>query len=200
MPDGAPVLVPARYGRAARMAKGQSITLRNIHGNQVVDTWAFNAEDPAEYMCMEHTHSVNSSIYPKVGDAMVTNRRRPILRWVADSSPGIHDTVLCACNRQIYEEHGVKEYHRNCEDNLHEALAGLGMKAALTPAPLNLFMNTPVVEGGGIVRRAPVSKPGDHVVLAAEMDLVIVFSACPQDITPINGDGLEPQDVEYIIA
>jgi uncharacterized protein YcgI (DUF1989 family) len=31
------------------------------------------------------------------------------------------------------------------------------------------------------------------------MDLVVVFSACPQDITPINGTSRTPQDVHYSI-
>ncbi|NQW08828.1 MAG: urea carboxylase-associated family protein [Alphaproteobacteria bacterium] len=193
-------VVPARYGRAARVPRGRTIAVINTHGNQVVDTWAFAAADPAEFMCMEHTRSVNSTIYPRVGVAMMTNRRRPVLTWLEDTSPGVHDTVLCACNRQIYEELGIREYHRNCEDNLHEALAEIGMTVPFTPAPLNLFMNTPVGEDGGIVRLAPVSRPGDRVTFRAEMDAVVVFSACPQDITPINGDGRLPQDVEFLIA
>jgi uncharacterized protein YcgI (DUF1989 family) len=33
----------------------------------------------------------------------------------------------------------------------------------------------------------PASKPGDYVVLKAEVDLVLAFSACPQDILSTNG-------------
>jgi uncharacterized protein len=29
------------------------------------------------------------------------------------------------------------------------------------------------------------------------MDLVIVFSACPQDIVPINGADCTPKDVQF---
>ena len=149
---------------------------------------------------MAHTRSFNSTIYPRVGDVLVTNRRRPILTIVEDTSPGLHDTLLCACNRAIYRELGVSDFHRSCEDNLHEALAALGLAVTDTPNPLNLFMNTPVVEGGAIDRRPPQSKAGDTVVLRAEMDLVIVFSACPQDITPINGPELTPRDAHFTIA
>lgn len=192
--------VAASYGKACGLNKGSSIVLTNISGNQVVDTWAFCAEDISEYMCMAHTRSVNSAIYPKVGSAFVTNRRRPILSLIEDTSPGLHDTVLCACNRAIYEELGCTDYHRNCEDNLHEALAEIGLTSPFTPAPLNLFMNTPVVEGGAIDRRAPQSRPGDHVVLRAEIDSIVVVSACPQDITLINGDDRQPQDIEFQIV
>jgi len=33
---------------------------------------------------------------------------------------------------------------------------------------------------------APASKPGDYVVLKAEMDCIVAFSACPQDIIPVT--------------
>ncbi len=122
-----------------------------------------------------------------------------MLTIVEDSSPGVHDTLLCACNRQIYEELGIETYHRNCEDNLAEALQEVELSVTDTPNPLNLFMNTPVVEDGSIDRRPPVSKPGDYVIFRSEMDLVIVFSACPQDVTPINGPELTPRDAHFRI-
>jgi uncharacterized protein YcgI (DUF1989 family) len=47
-------------------------------------------------------------------------------------------------------------------------------------------MNIPVKPNGDIEFLPTVSKPGDHLLLRAEMDLIIAFSACPQDILPIN--------------
>ena len=179
------VAVPASHGLAAFVADGQRIRIVNTQGTQVVDTWAFSCEDMLESMSMEHTRSFNSRIYPRVGDDMVSNRRRPILTWLEDTSPGIHDTVLCACNRYFYEQLGTMG-HRNCEDNLHEALEALDLAVPTTPNPLNLFMNTPVVSEGAIERQSPVSAAGDHVVFLARMDLVIVFSACPNDLNTIN--------------
>ena len=191
--------VPARYGRAFRVGAGAAIRLVNTYGNQVVDTWAFAQDDLGEYMSMAHSRSINSRIYPALGDAFVSIRRRPMLRLVEDSSPGRHDTLLCACNAAIYEEHGCAPGHRSCQDNLHEALAALGLVISFTPAPLNIFMNIPVQADGTILREPPLSQPGDYVLLRAEMDLIVVFSACPQDITPINGIARTPQDVHYAI-
>lgn len=54
--------VPARHGRAVALAAGQILEVINTHGTQVVDTWAFAAGDPAEFMSMAHTRSVNSRI------------------------------------------------------------------------------------------------------------------------------------------
>ena len=193
------IRVPACHGKAALVRQGQRVRVVNTHGSQVLDTWAFSRADPAEHMSMEHTRSFNSKLFHAVGDAMVTDRRRPILRWVKDTSPGRHDALLPACNRAIYEELGCREYHRNCADNLHEALAELGLSVSFTPSPLNLFMNIPIGADGAVVRLPPASRRGDQVVLRAEMDLVIVVSACPQDITPINGPACTPTDAHFAI-
>ena len=37
--------IPARRGKAHAVEAGQSIKLINTHGQQVVDTWAYNAHD-----------------------------------------------------------------------------------------------------------------------------------------------------------
>ena len=173
------------------------VVVINTYGTQVLDTWAFSVADPDEHLSMEHTRSCLSRLSPSVGDSLITNRRQPVLTMLEDTSPGIHDTLLCACNQEIYRELGCDESHRNCESNLHEALSTVGIKVSTTPAPLNLFMNVPVAADGAIDRRPPQSRPGDRVRLRADMQVVIVFSACPQDITPINGAECIPRDAHY---
>jgi uncharacterized protein len=191
---GERLTIPARHGKAIQVEDGQRIKVINTFGQQVLDTWAFNRSDFREHMSMEHSRSRLSKVNPKTGDTLVTNRRRPILTLLKDTSPGIHDTLLCPCNAALYRELGCTAYHRNCEDNLHEALAALGCDVGWTPAALNLFMNTPFDAQGLIDREPPASRAGDHVVLRAEMDLVIVFSACPQDLSVINGVARQPTD------
>ena len=137
-------------------------------------------------MSMEHCRVALGKIRPKVGDIMVTNRRRPILKLLADTSPGVHDTLMAACDRVRYELLGCKEYHRNCTDNMWEALLAVGIRPTETPSPFNLWQNTPVQPDGSIGQHPTVAKRGDHIEFRAEMDLYICFSACPQDILPIN--------------
>jgi len=86
------ITIPARRGKAARMALGQQVSVINTHGQQVVDTWAFNAADLNEFMSMEHSRVGFMKLRPAVGDAFVSNRRRPILTLVEDTSGGAHDT------------------------------------------------------------------------------------------------------------
>ena len=179
--------IPARRGKAARVRAGQHVRVVNTHGAQVVDTWAFSAADPTEWMAMEASRAWFMKLAAAVGDSFLTNRRRKILTLVEDTSGGRHDTLMAACDAERYGLLGVKGPHDNCRDNLHAALAELGLTVPATPSPLNLFMNIPWTPAGALAWAEPVSTPGSYVRFRAEMDLVIAFSACPQDILPING-------------
>lgn len=66
------------------------------------------------------------------------------------------------------------------------------------PDPLNLFMNVAVDHHGGLDIRNPTSERGQFVTLRAETDLIIVMSACPQDMAAVNA-GM-PTDCEYQVT
>lgn len=200
MPEAPTLLIPARRGKAARVKQGQVVRVINTHGEQVVDTWAFSAADLGEFMSMEHSRAHILRIIPQVGDTMLTNQRRPILTLVEDTAGGVHDTIIAACDRYRFELLGCAGYHDNCTDNLHAAMGELDLKAPETPSPLNLFMNIPVQADRTLSFEAPVSTPGSHVALRAEMDLVIAFSACPQDVLPINGANRAPTEAHFQIT
>jgi uncharacterized protein YcgI (DUF1989 family) len=178
--------VPARRGRACRLNAGQAIKIINTHGHQVVDTWAFSAEDLREFMSVEHTRPTIGTIFPTRGHKLYTNRRRPSLDFEEDASPGIHDTLIAACDDYRYGLLGCTDYHDNCTDNLGAAMRQIGLTPPEVPSPLNLWMNIPVGPNGSTTFAEPVSRPGDYVVLRAVMDCIIAMSACPQDILPIN--------------
>lgn len=194
------ITIPARHGKAAFLAAGQSVQVINTHGEQVVDTWAFNRRDLNEFMSMEHTRAGLCRLIPLAGDALLSNHRRPILTLTDDTAGGIHDTLMAACDRYRFEGLGVVGPHDNCTDNLAQALAELGLKPPETPSPFNLFMNIPWTEAGGLSFDPPVSTPGCHVTLRAEMDVVVAFSACPQDILPINGRARRPTEAHFVVV
>jgi hypothetical protein len=193
-------LIPARRAVAVRVQRGQRVEVVNTHGSQVVDTWAFAAGDMAEWMSMEHSRVHMGRVSPRVGDSLVTNRRRPILTLVEDTSGGVHDTLLAACDRYRYELLGCTEPHDNCTDNLHAALAAAGIAIPATPSPLNLFEHSAHGADGRLEIAPPVATPGSHVTLRAEMDALLVFSACPQDLVPTNGADLTPTDAHYRVV
>jgi hypothetical protein len=73
----------------------------------------------------------------------------------------------------------------------------VGVEAPEVPSPLNLWMNIPFAPDGTQSWGEPLSKPGDYVVLRAEMDCIVAMSACPQDILPINGKACKPVEAHY---
>jgi len=194
--------IAARHGTAFRLTAGQAVKLVNTHGTQVVDCWAWNAYDLGEHMSMEASRVWTQHLNPRVGDTFVTDQRRPILTLVEDTSPGVHDTFMAACDRRRYELLGVKGYHRNCRDNAAAAMQELGVTLpGVTLASFNIFMNIAVQSNGiDLHTQSTVSRPGDYVVLRADMDCFVAFSACPQDIVPIQGQtDNTPRDANYEI-
>jgi hypothetical protein len=192
--------IPAGHGRAVRLPAGAAIEIVNVTGTQVIDTWAFVEGEGGEYMSLPHTRVETGRMVPRPGEMFLTNRREDILRMEEDTSPGIHDTIMAACDAARYARLGCAGYHRNCADNMNEALAALGLPARECPQPLNLFMNIPVHPDRTLEQGAPVGQPGEFVRLRALRDCVVVMSACPQDMTPINGADRVPQDGHYRVS
>lgn len=196
------VTVPGSHGRAIRLSAGETVRVVNTHGTQVVDFWALRADRPEIAMSMQHSRVLWSHLRPHPGDAMLDEERKPILTFVEDTSPGVHDTFIAACDKFRYEQLGAPPDHRSCCQNFAEAIAELSVaRSGAVPAPLNLFMNIPWDADGKLAFEPTVSAAGDSVTFRAEVDVIIVASACPQDIIPINGPGGgAPVDVELIAS
>ncbi|MFO1122783.1 MAG: urea carboxylase-associated family protein [Hyphomicrobiales bacterium] len=194
------VHLPARRGIARAMDKGGTVRVVNTHGQQVVDTWAFSRDVIREFMSMEHSRVHMGRVQPITGSTLLSNRRNPMLTIVEDTSGGVHDTLMAACDGYRYRMLGCSGHHDNCTENLHAALAQINLQAPETPAPLNLFQNSAVGSDGSLTIAAPIAPPGSFVTLQAAMDLVIVFSACPQDMVPTNGADMTPRDVDLVFS
>lgn len=185
--------------RAFRLAKGHAVNLVNTHGTQTVDMWALRDRDPSEYLSVEHTRRMLFKLFPAAGDMLYSNRRNPLLQLEEDTAPGRHDMLFACCDKWLYQHYGCAPGHANCRDNFTDALFDIGVDAALVPNPVNLWMNVPVRDSETLSLEAPISRPGDYVVLRALEDCIVIFSACPMDITPVNGGDRTPKPVHYEI-
>jgi uncharacterized protein YcgI (DUF1989 family) len=199
MNDTETVTIPAGHGRAFTLRAGARAKISLTDGPQVVDAWAFCFPEFDEFVSCEHTRSCLEKLRPAVGDALYSNRRIPLLTVIEDSSPGIHDLLLSACDARRYALLGHKGPHRSCANNLREALAEAGHEAPELPSPVNLFENVSIATDGTLRIEPPVAKKGDAVALQAERDLVLVLSCCPMDIVPTNGADLAPKPVSVSI-
>ena len=175
--------VPAGHGRAFNIANGGQFRLTTPKGQQSADFFAFCAEDMSEGLSPHHTWMPTRALHPRVGDAIVSRKRRPMVTLIEDGAEGIHDFIIAPCDPIRYAEFGVPE-HRSCVGNLNEALAAIGHDAPVYPLAVNFFTTTTVEDGFMFsTPEAPVVKPGGYVVLEALMDLVCAVSSCPYDMT-----------------
>lgn len=190
--------VPARTGKGFTVRSGDLIRITDLRGEQPIDFWAFNRADIYEHLSCEHTKPSIEKLFPRPGEAAYTTHRRPIVTLVEDRSPGEHDMQFAACDKWRYLELGATEDHASCQDNLHKALASLGLSLPYTPQPWNLFTNFFINPDGTFSVKAPATRAGDHVVLRAEMDAHVVVSACPQDMNATCGG--TPTDIQVEVG
>jgi uncharacterized protein YcgI (DUF1989 family) len=165
---------------------GTAFRIVDVEGRQVCDLFAFNARDVGEFHSAMHTRAGLSRLFPRVGEAFMTNRRRPILTLERDDTPAVHDMLIAPCDPERYEGLGVNGWHASCRENLEIAMRELGHERICIPASINLFMNIPVAADGGLGWDPAPTAPGDSITFRAAMDCIVVASACPQDIVPIN--------------
>lgn len=179
--------IAAQSGGWVEVKRGSLIRIIDVEGAQVADMFAVSTADKREWLSAAHTRAATSRLFPKAGQSFFTNRYRPILTFVADRSPGVHDMLYRSCDPLMYEQLGVIGHHPNCHENFQRAAAEAGWMPPDVPDPVNFFQNTPLNAEGDLDVQTALSKAGDSVTLRVEMDLVLVVTACSMDNPPING-------------
>ena len=94
--------------------------------------------------------------------------------------------LIAACDPARYEGLGVAGHHASCQENLQRAMTGIGHDHVEVPQPINLFTNIGLGPERELLWRPALTMRGDSVTLRAELDCIVVLSACPQDVVAIN--------------
>lgn len=192
-------VVPARECRIVTARAGDHVRVVDLEGGQVGDVFAFAAKDPLEFHSASHTRAQVSKLFPAVGEPFLTDRRRPILALVDDTSPGHHDMLIAACDPERYMTLGVGA-HDSCAGSLRVAMRERGLPLPVVPQPINVFMNIPVDDLGGLQWLAARSIAGDAITFEALVDCHVAVSACPQDLNAINGEEPTPLAIDIFTA
>lgn len=167
-------IIPACSGKKIDVKQGQTITVIDIEGGQVVDFFAEVTGRLDEFLSTGVTIDCNESLQLKVGDTIYTNQYRPMMKVISDDV-GEHDLLHPCCRPEMYDFfYHNGEGHPNCFDNINGAL---GEKRPII-TPVNLFMYTKINADGSISVEAPLSKAGDKVVIEALMDITLGVAAC----------------------
>lgn len=171
--------IAARSGTAFCLKKGDRLKVIDPRGEQVSDLLAFNADDTDEVISSGRTLDYASRLFLTTGDPLYSNRSRVMLTIVEDMV-GRHDFLLTPCSKDTFRIiYGDTDPHRGCFGNLAEALQPFGIAPDQIPTAFNVFMNVRVDgETGALTVAPPLSKAGDHILLEAQMDLIVALTAC----------------------
>ena len=179
------VVPPGGYW-ARVVRKGQTVRIVDVEGQQAVDFLCYNAARPEERYNAADTMKLGGSVFLGKGMSLYSGLGNRLFTIVEDTC-GYHDTIGGCCSAEINElRYGVKGTP-NCRDNFLRALARFGLGSKDIVANLNFFMYVPVGPDGHMAIADGRSKPGDSVLLRAELDVLAVLSNCPQIHNPANG-------------
>jgi len=188
------LVIPKCTGKAFRVEQGHLLRVIQHEGKQVAGLIFLNARNFKEQFMAEFSgglsffhpdhlgsHYRATELYSKVP-------YERIMLTVIDNPVGDH-FLGPHCTRTMMDIWGAPG-HRSCSDNFTDALSefGLELEDIYSPSVLNAFANVYIdPKGDGSVNIAPPrSIEGDYIEFRAEMDVLAVISACPDDISPMN--------------
>jgi urea carboxylase-associated protein 1 len=193
-------VVESGLGFSRRIARGQTLRIVDVEGNQAVDTLFFDADDPTNRYSAVDTLREQGNVYLTTGTRLLSSEGDVLLTIVADTC-GRHDTLGGACAAESNQVRYAleKHYMHNCRDTflleIQTQLDGLG-KRDITHN-INFFMNVPVTPEGKLTFEDGVSGPGRYVELRAERDVTLLISNCPQLNNPCNA--YDPTPIRILI-
>ncbi|MGA3133198.1 MAG: urea amidolyase associated protein UAAP2 [Terracidiphilus sp.] len=180
--------------------RGQTVRIVDLEGNQAVDTLFYNAHDYGDRYSAQDTIREQGCIYLTTGTQLISTEGNVLLTIVADTC-GRHDTLggACAQESNMVRYAIEKRSMHACRQSFVKAIQNWkhGLEKRDIASNINFFMNVPVTPEGGLTFEDGVSEAGKYVELAAEMDVLMVVSNCPQLNNPCNA--YDPTPVEILI-
>ncbi|MDQ6644506.1 MAG: DUF1989 domain-containing protein, partial [Chloroflexota bacterium] len=99
------------------------------------------------------------------------------------------------CSPEMFKKlYRYEGYHPSCFENLAKNFALFGIEGSAIPTTFNIFMNVSVLPNGELKIGPPLSRPGDYIILQAEMDVIVGLTACSAELS--NNATFKPIDAE----
>ncbi|WP_439524734.1 urea carboxylase-associated family protein [Marivita sp.] len=174
---------------------GSFFRIVSVEGSQVGDLNLWNAHDLSERFYSGKTRALHGT-HVTTGERLWSSfpTLRPMATIVEDTlgwygidayGGSVHDVIGTRCDPYTGNLLTGVQYHHCCHSNLTRALAdatGLSLAEAEPHVHdvLNVFMCTGFTRDTGqyFMKASPV-RPGDHLTVFAEIDLLGALSACP---------------------
>ena len=133
-----------------------------------------------------NTVKVQGNIFVGLGSVLYSDSGARLMTVIEDTV-GRHDTVYgCCSNPNNFLRYGVHTTE-SCYSNFEAILKRFDLGRSAIVPNVNWFMSVPVLADGSAGVAAAALKPGSHVALRAERDVLAVLSNCPQMHNPCNG-------------
>jgi len=184
-----------------RIAKGSTVRIVDLKGNQAADTLFYNADDVSERYSAMDTIREQGNVYLSAGSILKTSLNRDMLKIVADTC-GRHDTLggACATESNTVRYALDKRCMHACRDSWMLAIQEheeYGLQKSDITHNINFFMNVPITQEGKLSFEDGISAPGKYIELHALMNVIVPISNCPQLNNPCNG--YNPTPIEVLV-
>lgn len=181
-------VIPARGHWAHEMRRGQSLRIEDLEGQQAIDLICYNRDALDETFWAAHTAKLNGTIYVREGHVLYSSLANPMMTIVEDPV-GVNDVICGSCSHALdVVRYGADKAGQGCMDNFEAAIAPWGLARKDIPMCFNIFLRYLVEPDGRVsIDHEPPSRAGDHMLLRAEMDLLVAISNCPQENNPCTG-------------
>jgi hypothetical protein len=173
------------------LRRGHGLRITDLQGGANVSALFFNADQPLERYNMADTLKAQHTAHLTAGHVCYSDMGR-VLVSITEDTCGWHDTLCgvsdAALVREKYGEARYQEhrnaFYRNGRDSFLVELGKYGLGKRDLVANVNFFSKVVATEAGDLRFVEGHSKPGDHVDLRAEMNVLVVLSGCPHPLDP----------------
>ena len=160
--------VEAKGRWSVRLEPGQTLKMIDTMGQQAIDFLCYGAELPLDRINIPTTVRLNKSLYITKGSKIYSDRAR-VMMSVLEDTCGYHDTLAGCCSCEIDKVRYGVDKTESCRTNFIAELAKWAMSPSEIVSNINFFMRVKFAADGELTMSEGISKPGDYVVLRAEM-------------------------------
>lgn len=189
------ITIPARDARSFVVPAGHVFRIISVEGPQVGVLNLWHKDNLKERFFSGKTRALHGT-HVSTGDRLWSNLPylRPMATVIDDTldwygwdqfGGSVHDVIGTRCDPYTNQALGQDEYHYCCHSNLTRAMLDhtqldLDDVEPMVHDVLNVFMCTGFSHDTHqyFMKASPV-RPGDHLTLFAEIDLLGALSACP---------------------
>jgi urea carboxylase-associated protein 2 len=177
-------LVPLGGYAGQVLARGDRLRLTDVDGDACVQLLVHAAGRPAERLNVADTVKVQWQAYLGPGALLLSDMGRVLLSIAEDTSDR-HDALCGATSRRLNDErHGdgsASGPAPSGRDLLVLAATKQGLERRDVASPVNLFKSVRVGPDGSLALEGE-PRPGRHVELRAELDVVVLLAVTPHPL------------------